>query len=346
MIQSIEPTPLDCTLTPYDYSTLTAVHTCPTFGIIRYGMHKTFEGSHRAMALEAGHAMHDVFAADRLWQLAHIDRLPDHADYRGKTLFGNERWGQLRDSLFVSTPERPEHLTFGIAVLESSGFYDDPKDNRRTLSNLTNTSIAYMDRSLKEWPIYVHDSSDPTSFVGIECPFDFLVTFTDGFQIRFIGRVDGIHWHANKTEIWPHENKTGSRLNESWLHSFRTSHQITGYMLMAGAMVKQQLRWGMVHGAAIPLPKSFDFGGIVRETVERKAHHIASWETWAREGIGVFEKWKNNPFEAPKFTHSCNRYFRTCQYIDFCSSDRASQEELLDMMSISKWSPLEEKTSD
>jgi hypothetical protein len=345
LIQSIVPTPSDCTLTPYDYSTLTAGHTCPTYGILRYGMHKTFQGK-RAMALEAGTAMHDVFAADRLWQLAHYDGLKEHADHRGKTLFGDERWKELRDLLFVSTPERPEHLSFGIAALESSGFYDDPSDNRRTMSNLQNTSIAYMDRSLKEWPIYVSDPTNPEAFVGIECPFDFLVTFDDGFQIRFIGRVDGIHWHNNRTEIWPHENKTGARLNESWLHSFRTSHQITGYMIAASVMVNQPIRWGMVHGAAIPLPKSFDFGGIVRETVERKEHHIESWETWVRSGISIFERWKSNPHEAPKYTHSCNRYFRTCQFIDFCSSDRESQKELVDMMIESKWSPLEDKTND
>lgn len=346
MIQSIVPTPPDCTLIPYDYSALTAVHTCTTNGIIRYGMHRTFEGSKRAMALEAGQACHDVFAADRLWQLVHTDRLPDHAEARGKTLFGESRWANLRPLLFDAGTERPDHLTFGIAALETSGFYNDPSDSRRTIEKLTETCIAYMDRSLKEWPIYVQDRSDPSSFVGIEFAFDFVVTFHDGLQVRFVGRIDGLHCHNNGTEVWPHENKTASRLDLSWLQSFRTSHQITGYMLFAGAKLNVPTRWGMVHGAAIPLPKSYDFGGIVRETVERQEHHIRTWETWVRDGIRQYEEWKDNPYDAPKRTHSCNRYFRTCQYIDFCTSRRADQEELLGMMSIKKWSPLEDKAND
>lgn len=345
MIVQIKPTPPDCTLVPYDYSALTAIHTCDTYGILRYGMHKTFKSQYRAMSLEAGSACHEVFAADRIWNLVHTDMLKDHADYRGQTLFGVERWSELRKLLFVNEPARAEHLSFGIEVLETSGFYDDPSDNRRTLAKLTETCIAYMDRTSKEWPIYVSDRSDPTKFIGIECPFDFLITFDDGYQVRFIGRIDGLHVHDGD-DVWAHENKTGSRMDLNWLNSFKTSHQVTGYCIFASALVNTPVRFAMIHGAAIPLPKSYDFGGIVREIVERKQHHIVSWERWVRAGVERYERWRGNPYDAPKCTHSCNRYYRTCQFIDFCASDIEDQKTLFDMMDTEKWSPLDEKSSD
>lgn len=351
MIASIEPTPPDCTLTPYDYSSLTAIATCDTFGILRYGMHKSFTGG-RAMALEAGHACHEVFAANRLWQLAHIDKLRDHAEARGRTLFGESRWSHLRSLLFVDTPERPENLSFCIEVLETSGFYDDPSDGRRTLAKLTETCIAYVDRTPTDEPIYVQDRNNPQAFIGIECPFDFLVTFHDDFQVRFVGRIDALHQHPG--DVWPHENKTGARMDKHWLNSLRTSHQITGYAIFAGVIVAihggrsswKMLPFTRVHGAVIPLPRSYDFGGIVSEIVERKPHSIMYWETWVREQIAKYERWKDNPFDAPKVTSACNKYFKTCQYIDFCTCDKTDQLQFLELLDTVKWSPLDEKIND
>ena len=43
----------------YDHTKLSAINTCPTWGILRYTMHKTMGGSSRAMALEAGGAAHE-----------------------------------------------------------------------------------------------------------------------------------------------------------------------------------------------------------------------------------------------------------------------------------------------
>ena len=50
----------------FDYTTLNSVSECPTWGIVRYVLHKTTSEPDRAMALEAGEALHDVFAAIRL----------------------------------------------------------------------------------------------------------------------------------------------------------------------------------------------------------------------------------------------------------------------------------------
>ena len=58
----------DAHLPAYDHTKLSAINTCPTWGILRYSHHKCMPGSTRAMALEAGSAAHEAFAAVRLYQ--------------------------------------------------------------------------------------------------------------------------------------------------------------------------------------------------------------------------------------------------------------------------------------
>ena len=58
----------------YDFTKLTAINTCPTFGVLRYALHRTevpMTASGRNLAIEAGKACHDFFAAVRMWTLLH-----------------------------------------------------------------------------------------------------------------------------------------------------------------------------------------------------------------------------------------------------------------------------------
>src|SRR4030095_15268438 len=57
------------TLPKFDNVNITAVATCPTFGIMRYEHHKVYASNRRAMALEAGLAAHEAFASVRLGDL-------------------------------------------------------------------------------------------------------------------------------------------------------------------------------------------------------------------------------------------------------------------------------------
>ena len=72
-------------LESFDYTKLSAINTCPTWGIIRYSKHLTMPGGGRAMALEAGSAMHECFSVIRLIQLGHIQGqcLRAHMHYHG-----------------------------------------------------------------------------------------------------------------------------------------------------------------------------------------------------------------------------------------------------------------------
>jgi hypothetical protein len=333
----------------YDNTRLVAVNTCPTWGVLRYGMHKVFTSGGRAMPLEAGSACHEVFAAVRLYQLYKYDTDPALAeqflDHHGRRLFGDARFENMLSHLKTEEDESTQCLNFCIDALYSSGFYDDPSDRRRTMSNLDEACTLYISRW--DWhrhPIWIRDPTDPTSDVGIETPFDLVVTFTfsDGSvkQYRFMGKFDGIHWRDGKLLIG--ENKTASRLDDAWRMSFTLSSQITGYALAAQVWTGELCGNALVWGLAIPLPKSYDNGGLITEHVTRQPYHFERWFDWFLHSVGYFDAYKDNPHDAPKYTHSCNRYFRSCSFVPFCDSDVDEQKLMIEEMQTEEWSPLHE----
>src|SRR5215831_394822 len=73
------------TLRAFSNSRLEGISECPIFGIVH--MQRQYPMHGRALALEAGEAMHQFFAAMRCWQLARIDQLPDHSMAAGIRIF-------------------------------------------------------------------------------------------------------------------------------------------------------------------------------------------------------------------------------------------------------------------
>ena len=155
-----------------------------------------------------------------------------------------------------------------IAVLDTSGFYDDPRDRRRTLSNMEECIYVYINRWRWDHPVWMRDATDPTSDVGMEIPFDLVVDYQVELVFRLTGRIDGIHWNT-RGELCIHDNKTASRLNDAWSQSFLLSHQITGYCVAASVFTQHPVNNAEILGLAIPLPKTYDFGGYIREPVSR-----------------------------------------------------------------------------
>ena len=345
-------TPDDAHLEAYDNTKLQAANTCPTWGILRYAMHKTYSTNSRAMALEAGSAHHEVYAALRLWQLLHYDTKElqhryDLFHYHGARLFGKVRFDEMLDTIKAEEDERTNCLNFCLQALYNSGFYDDPSDNRRTMSNLEEAAIMYIDRwNFNKHPIWIRDRDDPHSDVGIEIAFEVVITFdTDSGkrQYRFAGKLDGLHENPGKGTIIVGENKTAARMDEAWRMSFEMSSQVTGYMLAASVFTGQPIDAGIVYGVQIPLPRNYDISGLVTEHVSRKPYHFARWFDWFLHTVEIYEAYANDPIHAPKYTHSCNRYFRPCAFIPFCTSDDDEQQRHIDEMDTAEWSPLHDK---
>lgn len=336
----------DVGLVAYDHTKLSAINTCPTWGILRYSMHKRMPASGRALALEAGSAMHQVFAFVRLVSLC--NQLDDQGKdksfvdetwaYHGERLFGAERMHHLQSVVSEAEDVVDVAKRGAIGVLDTSGFYDDPTDRRRTLNNMEECSYAYINRWRWDQPVWMRDLSNPHSDVGIEIPFD-LVCDVGNRRFKFVGRIDGIHWDG-LGRLTVHDNKTASRLGDAWSMAQEVNHQYTGYCVAAHVFTQQVVERCDVLGLAIPLPKSYDFGGFAREGMQRNPHHFGRWLQWLVHSVDMCVAYTGDPYDAPKYTHSCNRYFRPCSFIPFCYADDEEQQSILSEMEHDEWSPL------
>ncbi len=335
-------TPDDHSLPTFDFTKFTAINTCPTWGLIRYERHLTLPRAGRKMALEIGSAAHEVFAAARyvtLFEGDHHDLSVENAN----KAFGIERVSDALVHFNSSEPLDYRRRNFCLAILDSGSFYDDPGDRRRTRQNLSDACEAYLQNyNYEAWqPVVLPE----LGFVGAEIPFD-LVVEHDGRKFRFIGRIDGLIDNKKFREIEVHENKTGARINDAWAQSFHMSHQVTGYLVAATHILQREefISSAIVHGLQIPLPRNFEYGGIATERVTRNDDQFRRWIDWTFHTLDIFEQYKDDPLEAPKYTHSCNRYFQPCSMIPFCSSSREEQLQIMESeYVVDEWSPLHEQ---
>lgn len=338
----------DMHLPAFDYTKLTAINVCPRWGLIRYDQHKRMPGEGRAMPLEAGSAAHQAYSAVRMYQALKCaddgysaKLITDHMD----TLLGEERVSELMKLFGAQEDARQTVNSMAIYALNTSGFYDDPSDKRRTMSNLEQSLVAYVDRQEldREVPIITD------TLIGIEVPFDLVVEMTDDegevYIFRYIGRMDGLMRDTKTGKPCVHENKTASRLDQSWHDSFVMSHQVTGYCVAASEILGEPVTDCIVLGMMTPLPKTYDLGGIARNPVERDSGRIREWANWLFSTIQVWSKYKDDPLNAPEYTHSCNRYFRSCSFLPLCAVTGEDRIQSYNEMVVDEWTPLDKETA-
>jgi hypothetical protein len=84
---------------------------------------------------------------------------PSLQTFMAQRLFGNTRY-QV-DAYKRSMNEKMSVynlLRSVLSALETSGFYDDPRDRRRTMTNLEEACIAYIDRwNWTRMPVWIRD---------------------------------------------------------------------------------------------------------------------------------------------------------------------------------------------
>lgn len=318
----------------YSHSIMEAILTCPKWGLIRYVERKYFKSNYRALALEAGSAMHDVFSAVRLWQVLRKQHLPDHFEYHGRRLYGEERfqacWTPKKN-------ERDELLSFTFEILNSSEWYDDPSDRIRTIANMETTTIRYVDEQLAVMdrnPIWIEDNNDATKLIGIEIAFDMVIDET----FRYIGTIDGIVRRLDN-ELRIDENKTASRLDETYRKAFMVKNQPTGYIVAASLFTGEVVEKFRVIGVKIKQQKSGE--DYITFLEERDENAIAAWLNAVYFTHELRERFRGRPLEAPMFTHSCNRYFRPCGFVDLCAAHPDDQQIMYEEMETTQPSPSE-----
>lgn len=314
-------------LPAYRYSVINETATCPTAGALTYinGISNPQEDEDkvdiRNMALRAGDACHHVFAAVRLWGIRDNKEIFEREGIR---LFGDERFNVMKSASekFISEDELLQRRAFCLQALYSSGFTDDPSDKNRTMSNLETVCCAYIDRWNYERKVAILPDR-----VGIEMKFDLVITNTlTGWRARFIGTLDALHERIDgATGFIVHENKTASRITDAWATVFKMSHQVTGYNIAASTITKTPVMETLVFGTQIPL----NMREPVRiEPALRENHHIDQWLKWFQWGVNAFESARQNPADAPKFTHSCGRFFSECKFMPYCAGD-ADEKKLI-----------------
>lgn len=363
---SVNVTPTtDTTLPAFDNTKLVAINTCPTWGIVRYTKHKTFtSGVGRAMALEAGGAAHEVFAAHRLYCLQEFGSafysLPQSeidaiVDTTGLRIFGSERYEHMRSMLddILEEDFRTRSIRFCLDALYSCGFYDDPSDRKRTVTNIEELCIAYMDKFTwdREVPVILKQE-DGTYYVGIEILVDITldINYMDDYGkscnllVRFYGKTDGLHFIDRSMDAMRvHENKTASRLGDAWDNQWDTNHQPTGYMFALSSMLGIPIRKGLALGTMLPMPVSYSLNGISRVPINRTDWQIEEWLEWlVHTVVELHNKHVDDPAHAPQYTHSCNRYFRSCMFIPLCGSPPDERPQIIDEMRVDEWNPLKE----
>lgn len=338
----------------YSASRLEDLATCPTYGLVHNK--RRYATQARAMALDAGGVMHQVFAATRIWQLLNQQRLPDHARVTAERVFGLERWnecapdkGKFQPLSRKTTDDamRDDLLTLCFAILHSSGYYDDPDDEIRTIANMELATLRYIDDrlpSMTNWPIYVADERDPHSLVGVEQVFDVALVYADGKTLRYIGTIDGLVRSIGHNRVFLDENKTAARLDDAWRLSFDMRAQITGYMACTTALFNVSVLDARIHGLRFKIYNKHEDSAVLE--VKRTPEALIKWGQdvrWAAETldepyntseIGSEDASESAPdFEnAPRFTHSCNRYFRPCSLITFCADTAQGRREQWEQM--------------
>ena len=355
----IRPT-TDTTLPWIDFSTLTAVNTCPRWGIIHSIKGKRLSsGVERVLPLEAGRAMHDVFACCRFFDLiTHIGAQATNDDLKyeeykqieayATKLFATaeypDRWREAM-SYFTSTEDAETRcMQMCLNLLESSGYRDDPRDNKRTQSNLESAAINYVQR----YPLGRFIPIMTDKMVGIEVPIDVTLYYpADVPLVRLIGRVDGLCIDTmRKYDTTPevHENKTGSRIDTVWSNSFDTSHQVTTYLIALSAMLDMKLTNCVMWGLQLPVPKSSMYSdGMMRYPTSRDEDAFMNWRAWLMHTLNIIDLYKDDPTNAPMYTHSCNRYFRSCSFIPLCTESNAQRKHIYEHeMVTERWSPIAE----
>jgi hypothetical protein len=350
-------TQADNTLPWVDYSTLTAINMCPRWGMINSFLGKRPRlSATRNTALEAGKAMHDVFAAIRMFELYHAQPslivLKDHELFHlhGKALFTSERWGEFCEIMLRKDDYKTVLTQAALYMLETSGYHDDFEDKKRTMRNLEDCVIVYIERyPFKRFiPVYKPE----VGFIGVEPSFNIVIEEMVMDQpiprIRFVGKIDAVclDTSTQHERIAVHENKTGSRIDRVWSDSFTVNHQVTGYILASRLLLnKPNIDEAQIWGLQIPIPaRSIYSEGVSRIPVMRDHSSIAEWYRWVMNTAQVIEANVGEPWNAPMYTHSCSRYFSSCPMIPFCADDEESRRHVFNNEYVDqRWNPLEDK---
>lgn len=281
--------------------------------------------------MEAGHLMHQVFAGVRIWQLSYRQKCEGHGFVTACRIFGNRRWEDIAGEFQSYIDERDQLQALCSTILMTSDWEDEYAEKNRNMQSFMLCADKYIDERLplmSRYPIYVEDKEDENSQVGIEQVFDVVLTYADGHQIRYVGTIDGLvqDLSSPKKSFVLEDNKTSVRLDTAWRDSFHMSHQVTGYCASTTAVFGFPVMDCNILGSKIkPVGGADDYVPVA--CMSRHGDMIQQWAAWMYDTERKYVKYKDDFENAPTYTHSCNRYFRTCALLPFCTDTADGRRE-------------------
>lgn len=358
----------DITDRGYDFSLLNAVSTCPFYGIVRHIKNKVFNNTDRNLALECGELCHKCFAAYRAYSIYQRGEGLNKPvlceigfNYLVKLFQQNINFELDEDSIrqiigeiLVQCNEKTtllaKYTLFSDWIIDNSGYYEDPDDKKRTIANIKDSLLNYCGNFINQVqtePVWIENEEDVNSKIGIEIPFNYEVdiTYNDNQvkTVHFIGRLDGLHYRLSDNDsLIVHENKTASRLDDSWSDQWFKSHQITGYCLAASYFTNNICLQARVLGMQIPQPK-FSGVGYRTERVDRDTKSFDDWARWVLHCTEIIDDYKDTPELAPMNTHACCKYYKACAFLPLCVDNAENRKRVIETEMVdSPWSPLDD----
>ena len=320
----------DFTLPWYDFSTLSALASCPRKGVIQYRHNKHMPEHRTSQALSAGSAMHKFFAAwngfEKPELLASFDKQALENMYAASSLAMS---GEAR-------------LNFALEVFND--YEESNMDKKRSLTNLQKSAIYWSEMQTHKWDI-----------IAVEQPFDVTLEFVTKPEtvvedvvnslpkcVRYVGLIDAIAQTTNGT-IFSVEYKTTGRITDAYRSQWILSPQLTGYNLALKALFGEDkvASYSVLEAITIPIPYKPGTAPVhMREQFGRGSVQFEVFESFVRAGVKTAET-VDEPWNVYANPGACNNYNSVCQYLPFCSVDVEDREYIFKNELVEQvWNPI------
>jgi len=225
----------------------------------------------------------------------------------------------------------------GIAdAQEAWGGFQAPSLSNKTLARLIGAIRFYFE----QWPL------DSEVLVpvdnGIEYPFTILLPIKHpetGSYLSYAGRFDAFTRHDNSGRYYVVDEKTTSRLGESWFMQWDMDSQMTGYIWAAKYFLDGDAEvMAQVRGISI-LRNEY---GHAEVPIVRSAYMINQWYAQLLEDIERMLECYKVLYWDKALSNACTEYGRPCDYAMLCKS--ADPHQLIEgNFKEERWNPLARK---
>lgn len=160
--------------------------------------------------------------------------------------------------------------------------------------------------------------NEPFEVLAIEQAFHFPIG-----DFEYVGRLDLLT--IEDKNIRPLDQKTTTRFGQTFELGFKVDIQITGYILGARRLTRENVHEAIVSGSRITSkigPDSF-----MRKYTNRTPQELEEWEREVRQKVSEIRAYKAAGF-FPKKPSGCFAYNRACQYYGICTS--ANREAVIE----------------